>query len=157
MTNKRDYPRLRFSKEELENPKLARKAEKAEQAAERYDRARKKLQTHRLKLTVQEVQQEQKTLRQDEVGTSAVLEPDLSASTLETKGQQALKKGRIPVDAKPSGKGPSGKEKTQAAGEAAHAAAPKGRKKIRLRFEEAEAKPPSRLRHPVQYSTKPWT
>ena len=126
MTNKRDSPRLWFSKEELENPKLARKAEKAEQAAERYDHARKKLQTHRLKLTAQEVQQEQKTLRQDEAGT--------------------------PV--KPSGKGPapvpSGKEKTQAAGEAAHAAAPKGRKKIRLRFEEAEAKPPSRLRHPVQ-------
>ena len=126
MTNKRDSPRLQFSKEELENPKLARKAEKAEQAAERYDHARKKLQTHRLKLTAQEVQQEQKTLRQDEAGT--------------------------PV--KPSGKGPapvpSGKEKTQAAGEAAHAAAPKGRKKIRLRFEEAEAKPPSRLRHPVQ-------
>lgn len=150
MTNKRDSPRLRFSKEELENPKLARKVEKAEQAAEHYDHARKKLQTHRLKLTVQEVQQEQKTLRQDEVGTSAVLEPDLSASTLETKGQQALKKGRIPVDAKPSGKGPSGKEKTQAAGEAAHAAAPKGRKKIRLRFEETEAKPPPRLQHPVQ-------
>lgn len=60
------------------------------------------------------------------------------------------KKGRIPVDAKPSGKGPDGKEKTRAVGEAAHAAAPKGRKKIRLRFEEAEAKPPSRLRHPVQ-------
>ena len=150
MTNKRDSPRLQFSKEELENPKLARKAEKAEQAAERYDHARKKLQTHRLKLTAQEVQQEQKTLRQDEVGTPAVLEPDLSASTLQTKGQQALKKGRIPVDAKPSGNGPSGKEKAQAVGEAAHAAAPKGRKKIRLRFEEAEAKPPSRLRHPVQ-------
>ena len=47
MTNKRDSPRLQFSKEELENPKLARKAEKAEQAAERYDHARKKLQTHR--------------------------------------------------------------------------------------------------------------
>lgn len=126
MTNKRDSPRLQFSKEELANPKLARKAEKAEQAAERYDHARKKLQTHRLKLTAQEVQQEQKTLRQDEVGT--------------------------PV--KPSGKGPapvpSGKEKTQAAGEAVHAAAPKGRKKIGLRFEETEAKPPSRLRHPVQ-------
>ena len=90
MTNKRDSPRLRFSKEELENPKLARKVEKAEQAAEHYDHARKKLQTHRLKLTVQEVQQEQKTLRQNEVGTPAVLEPDLSASTLETKGQQAL-------------------------------------------------------------------
>ena len=150
MTNKRDSPRLRFSKEELANPKLARKAEKAEQAAERYDHARKKLQTHRLKLTVQEVQQEQKTLRQDDAGTSAVLEPDLSASGFEAKDQQAHKKGRIPVDAKPSGKGPSGKEKTQAAGEAAHAAAPKGRKKIRLRFEEAEAKPPSRLRHPVQ-------
>ena len=126
MTNKRDSPRLQFSKEELENPKLARKAEKAEQAAERYDHARKKLQTHRLKLTAQEVQQEQKTLRQDDAG----------------------------MPQKPSGKGPdpvpSGKEKTRATGEAAHAAAPKGRKKIRLRFEEAEAKPPSRLRHPVQ-------
>ena len=65
MTNKRDSPRLRFSKEELANPKLARKAEKAEQAAERYDHARKKLQTHRLKLTAQEVQQEQKILRQE--------------------------------------------------------------------------------------------
>ena len=54
MTNKRDSPRLRFSKEELENPKLARKAEKAEQAAECYDHARKKLQTHRLKLTAQD-------------------------------------------------------------------------------------------------------
>ena len=80
MTNKRDSPRLRFSKEELANPKLARKAEKAEQAAERYDHARKKLQTHRLKLTAQEVQQEQKILRQDEAKTPAVLEPDFSAS-----------------------------------------------------------------------------
>ena len=126
MTNKRDSPRLQFSKEELENPKLARKVEKAEQAAERYDHARKKLQTHRLKLTVQEVQQEQKTLRQDDAGMP----------------QNPSGKGPDPV--------PSGKEKTRATGEAAHAAAPKGRKKIRLRFEEAEAKPPSRLRHPVQ-------
>ena len=126
MTNKRDSPRLQFSKEELENPKLARKAEKAEQAAERYDHARKKLQTHRLKLTAQEVQQEQKILRQDDAGTS----------------QNPSGKGPDPV--------PSGKEKTRAVGEAAHAAAPKGRKKIRLRFEEAEAKPPSRLWHPVQ-------
>ena len=126
MTNKRDSPRLQFSKEELANPKLARKAEKAEQAAERYDHARKKLQTHRLKLTAQEVQQEQKILRQDDAGTP----------------QNPSGKGPDPV--------PSGKEKTRAVGEAAHAAAPKGRKKIRLRFEEAEAKPPSRLRHPVQ-------
>ena len=126
MTNKRDSPRLQFSKEELENPKLARKVEKAEQAAERYDHARKKLQTHRLKLTAQEVQQEQKTLRQDDAGMP----------------QNPSGKGPDPV--------PSGKEKTRATGEAAHAAAPKGRKKIRLRFEEAEAKPPSRLRHPVQ-------
>ena len=150
MTNKRDSPRLRFSKEELENPKLARKAEKAEQAAERYDHARKKLQTHRLKLTAQEVQQEQKILRQDEAKTPAVFEPDFSASGFETKDQQAHKKGRIPVDAKPSGKGPDGKEKIQAAGEATHAAVSKGRKKIRLRFEETEAKPPSRFWHPVQ-------
>ena len=49
----RDSPRLRFSKEELENPKLAKKAEKAEKAADRYDEAKKTLQKRRLKLTAE--------------------------------------------------------------------------------------------------------
>ena len=40
----RGSPRLCFSKEELENPELAQKAEKAEQTADRYDAAKKKLQ-----------------------------------------------------------------------------------------------------------------
>ena len=59
-------PRLRFSKEELENPELAQKAEKAEQAADRYDAAKKKLQTRRLKLTAEEVQTEQDAMQQIE-------------------------------------------------------------------------------------------
>ena len=43
-TRNRSSPRLRFSKEELENPELAQKAEKAKKAADRYDAAKKKLQ-----------------------------------------------------------------------------------------------------------------
>ena len=63
----RDSPRLRFSKEELENPKLAKKAEKAEKAADRYDEAKKTLQKRRLKLTAEEVQTEQSAIQQSEV------------------------------------------------------------------------------------------
>ena len=71
MTNKRDSPRLRFSKEELENPKLARNGRKKRNRPQNaMTMPGKKLQTHRLKLTAQEVQQEQKTLRQDEAGTA---------------------------------------------------------------------------------------
>lgn len=44
-TRNRSSPRLRFSKEELENPELAQKAEKAKKAADRYDTAKKKLQS----------------------------------------------------------------------------------------------------------------
>ena len=54
----RGSPRLKFTKEELEStdsPALSRAAEKAERAADRYDKAQKKLKTRqRLKLTVEE-------------------------------------------------------------------------------------------------------
>ncbi len=148
-TRNRGSPRLRFSKEELENPKLARKAEKAEQAADRYDAAKKKLKTRRLKLSAEEVQTEQDTVPQSEADAAELHEPALPSPDPSKQKKQAAKEGHSP---KPSGKAPAPTSPvTQAAAEAVDTSSPHARKKeIRLKFEETKAKPPSRLRHPVQ-------
>ena len=55
-TNHHDPPRLRFTKEELEDPELARPIAKAEKAADKYEAALKKLKKkRRLKLAREEV------------------------------------------------------------------------------------------------------
>ena len=145
-------PRLRFSKEELENPELAQKAEKAEQAADRYDAAKKKLQTRRLKLTAEEVQTEQDAMQQIEADAAELHEPASLFGESSQQKKQASKFVRSSADSKSSGKAPAFVSSvTQATAEAGDASLPHARKKkIRLRFEETEAKPPSRLRHPVQ-------
>ena len=74
-TRNRGSPRLRFSKEELENPELAQKAEKAKKAADRYDAAKKKLQKRRLKLTAEEVQTEQDAMQQNDADAAELHEP----------------------------------------------------------------------------------
>ena len=148
----RGSPRLRFSKEELENPKLAQKAEKAEQAADRYDAAKKKLQTRRLKLIAEEVQTEQDAMQQIEADAAELHEPASPSGESSQQKKQASKVVRSPADSKSSGKAPAFVSSvTQATAEAVDASSPHARKKkIHLRFEETEAKPPSRLRHPVQ-------
>lgn len=148
----RGSPRLRFSKEELENPKLAQKAEKAEQAADRYDAAKKKLQTRRLKLIAEEVQTEQDAMQQIEADAAELHEPASPSGESSQQKKQASKVVRSPADSKSSGKAPAFMSSvTQATAEAVDASSPHARKKkIHLRFEETEAKPPSRLRHPVQ-------
>ena len=145
-------PRLRFSKEELENPELAQKAEKAEQAADRYDAAKKELQTRRLKLTAEEVQTEQDAMQQIEADAAELHEPASLFGESSQQKKQASKVVRSSADSKSSGKAPAFVSSvTQATAEAGDASLPHARKKkIRLRFEETEAKPPSRLRHPVQ-------
>ena len=145
-------PRLRFSKEELENPELAQKAEKAEQAADRYDAAKKKLQTRRLKLTAEEVQTEQDAMQQIEADAAELHEPASLFGESSQQKKQASKVVRSSADSKSSGKAPAFVSSvTQATAEAGDASLPHARKKkIRLQFEETEAKPPSRLRHPVQ-------
>ena len=146
----RGSPRLRFSKEELENPKLAQKAEKAEQAADRYDAAKKKLQTRRLKLIAEEVQTEQDAMQQIEADAAELHEPASPSGESSQQKKQASKVVRSPADSKSSGKAPAFVSSvTQATAEAVDASSPH-EKKIRLQFEETEAKPPSRLRHPVQ-------
>ena len=148
-TRNRSSPRLRFSKEEMENPELVRKAEKAEKAADRYDAAKKKLQTRRLKLTAEEVQTEQDAMQQSE---AELHEPASPSSEPSQQKKQAAKGERSPAGAKHSGKVPTPTfPVTQAAADASNTSSPHARKKqLRLRFEETEAKPPSRLRHPVQ-------
>ena len=145
-------PRLRFSKEELENPELAQKAEKAEQAADRYDAAKKKLQTRRLKLIAEEVQTEQDAMQQIEADAAELHEPASLSGESSQQKKQASKVVRSSADSKSSGKTPAlVSSVTQATAEAVDASSPHARKKkIRLQFEETEAKPPSRLRHPVQ-------
>ena len=144
----RGSPRLRFSKEELENPKLAKKAEKAEKAADRYNAAKKKLKTHRLKLSAEEIQTEQDTVPQSEADAAELHEPASASPEPSSQKKQAAKEGHSP---KPSGKAPATTSSApQAAAETGNASASHARKKkLRLRFEETEAKPPSRLRHPV--------
>ncbi|MGN0990036.1 MAG: CD1108 family mobile element protein, partial [Candidatus Ventricola sp.] len=151
-TRNRSSPRLRFSKEELANPELAQKAEKAEKAADRYDIAKKKLQKHRLKLTAEEVQTEQVAMQQSDADTAELHEPAAPSPEPSRQKKQAAKGGRSPAGANPSGKAPAPTfPAPQAVAEAGNASAPHARKKkLRLRFEETEAKPPSRLRHPVQ-------
>ena len=148
-TRNRSSPRLRFSKEEMENPELVRKAEKAEKAADRYDAAKKKLQTRRLKLTAEEVQTEQDAMQQSE---AELHEPASPSSEPSQQKKQAAKGESSPAGAKHSGKVPTPTfPVTQAAADASNTSSPHARKKqLRLRFEETEAKPPSRLRHPVQ-------
>ncbi len=151
-TRNRSSPRLRFSKEELENPELAQKAEKAEQAADRYDAAKKKLQTRRLKLIAEEVQTEQDAMQQIEADAAELHEPASPSGEPSQQKKQASKVVRSPADSKSSGKAPAFVSSvTQTTAEAVDASSPHSRKKkIHLRFEETEAKPPSRLRHPVQ-------
>ena len=148
----RGSPRLRFSKEELENPELAQKAEKAEQAADRYDAAKKKLQTRRLKLIAEEVQTEQDAMQQIEADAAELHEPASLSGESSQQKKQASKVVRSSADSKSSGKAPAFVSSvTQATAEAVDASSPHARKrKIHLRFEETEAKPPSRLRHPVR-------
>ena len=148
----RGSPRLRFSKEELENPELAQKAEKAEQAADRYDAAKKKLQTRRLKLIAEEIQTEQDAMQQIEADAAELHEPASPSGESSQQKKQASKVVRSSADSKSSGKAPAlVSSVTRATAEAVDASSPHARKKkIRLQFEETEAKPPSRLRHPVQ-------
>lgn len=151
-TRNRGSPRLHFSKEELENPKLARKAEKAGKAADRYDAAKKKLKTRRLKLTAEEVQTEQEAVLQSEADAAELHEPATASSAPFKQNKQAAKDGHSHAGLNTSGKAPSSTSSTpQTAATVADTSAPHARKKkLRLRFEETEAKPPSRLRHPVQ-------
>lgn len=112
----RGSPRLLFTQEERDNPKLERKIEKAEKAADKSASAQKKLKTHR---------------------QLVFSKADATVPTGKTAEKKAANGTAVPETAKPSAK----------ASDAAKSIVKK--QTARLHFEEAKAKPPSRLHHPV--------
>lgn len=65
-TRSRASPRLQFTKEELENPALERPIAKAEKAAKKAEKAKRRLPVrHRLKLTTEEAETAEQTTHAD--------------------------------------------------------------------------------------------
>lgn len=151
----RGSPRLQFSKEELENPALAKPMVKAEKAADKLDRAQAKLpKKHRLKLTMEEVETEQTVTEaaaegpaQGDVPLADSSVPGVLNTRKKPEPEKTLKK--VLPETKDS------LEKMQASSEAASAAKEAVKKKtVRLKFEETQAKPPSKVMHPVQKTVR---
>lgn len=141
--HERASPRLQFTKEELDNPELAKPIHKAEKAADKYEKAQNKLKKKRtLKLTREEVEAESPVdghQPAEAISTEEIPVPDPSApAVLNTRKKPNVKAETAPV--KPTSV-PSGKK-----AEAVHEAK---KKTVRLKFEETKAKPPSKIQHPV--------
>ena len=141
--HERASPRLQFTKEELENPELAKPIHKAEKAADKYEKAQNKLKKKRtLKLTREEVETELPVdghQPAEAISTEEIPVSDPSApAVLNTRKKPNVKAETAPV--KPTSV-PSGKK-----AEAVHEAK---KKTVRLKFEETKAKPPSKIQHPV--------
>ena len=168
----RGSPRLKFTKEELEStdsPALSRAAEKAERAADRYDKAQKKLKTRqRLKLTVEERDADQSRQSGQPVAPAAS-EPayspvtdneqsasgDVSPAEKQFTRRKPIRENAEPVSEKVSDI--ADQEPLRLSGEAvpktdakAGAAQPAKKKAVRLKLEEEQVKPPSKVMHPVQ-------
>ena len=141
--HERASPRLQFTKEELDNPELAKPIHKAEKAADKYEKAQNKLKKKRtLKLTREEVEAESPVdgyQPAEAIPTEEIPVADSSApAVLNTRKKPNVKAETVPV--KPTSV-PSGKK-----AEAVHEAK---KKTVRLKFEETKAKPPSKIQHPV--------
>ena len=172
-TNHHDPPRLRFTKEELEDPELARPIAKAEKAADKYEAALKKLKKkRRLKLTREEVNtSEPEITDKDTVSETGETDPfhteekeiageqitDPRAPAVRNTRQKPSEKGKAAQWGNASGKAEAAK--TAATSNAKAGPGPKassaGKKKtVRLEFEETQAKHPSRLTHPIEKTVR---
>lgn len=141
--HERASPRLQFTKEELENPELAKPIHKAEKAADKYEKAQNKLKKKRtLKLTREAVEAESPVdghQPAEAIPTEEIPVADPSApAVLNTRKKPNVKAETAPVKPTPV---PSGKK-----AEAVHEAK---KKTVRLKFEETKTKPPSKIQHPV--------
>ena len=172
----RGSPRLRFSKEELADEGMARPIAKAEKAADKYEAARAKLKKkHRLKLQkVDEVPAVSDSASEGKVlGISRDLQssrerPESADVRTDPLAPGVQNTRRLPQKkAKGSSDGYGNdninrKNPTTATGNTFNHDAPspsaiesdvpvpKKKKGVQLKFEETQAKPPSRLSHPVQ-------
>ena len=166
----RGSPRLLFSAEEMADPNLERAITKAQKAEKKADSAQKKLKTHRrLVLSKSEQAEEVKsnaphkqaedsplqTSTDDVLGTTEATERAAPANRAGASKAQVLVRGDRSAGIKPIGK-PAGKQLLSSdtasdlpmTKEAAKAAVKK--KTVRLHFEETQAKPLSKLNHPIE-------
>ena len=160
----RGSPRLQFSKEELENDALSRPIAKAEKAADRYDKARKKLKKHyRLRLSREEAEPAPaaEPMPEPAAGVPEGAVPgertDPQAPAVRNTRQRPKAKANPAQPDTPAPKTASGAEKpvTTTGGKSgsnlkAGSDAPASRKAVRLKFEETREKKPSHLTHSVE-------
>lgn len=166
----RGSPRLKFSKEELENAALSRPIQKAEKAADKYDAAQKKLKRHRVRLTLENRESDtasstdaQQNMHVEEPSAhQAEREPgiqsDPSAPAVQNTRQKPKPEKAAAEKPSASGSKPGIEPSISAAGpEAIHpdtATTSAKKKALRLKFEETQKKKPSQLTHPVQKAVR---
>ena len=165
----RGSPRLQFSKEELENDALARPIAKAEKAADKYEAAQKKLRKgYRVRLTRESgetasssssdnprnVSDEHHAVPHEEETPDIRTDPTAPAVQNTRKKPKPVKAEAKALDANST---PGSEQLFHGfVPDADVSVAPAGAKKkvLRLKFEEAQAKKPSQLTHPVQKAVR---
>ncbi len=151
----RGSPRLQFTKEELEDGALSGPIAKAEETADRYDAARKKLKKrYRMKLSREEAETPQPAKTEAETDslepTGSIAEAGSDIRT-DPKAPAVRNTRQKPNTASgSSGKKAGSKESAVRHTESADttssvSSAPSKKKAVRLKFEETQAKKPSRL------------
>ena len=158
----RGSPKLQFTKEELEDPGLTEPVGKPQTAADLYDAARKRTKSrYRLKPTREEVVTSQAANKSpDDINTGSELEslsPDKPAQDTHTdikapgvqntRNKPNTEKENSPKDQKPDGKNSGSQEKSASQ-------SIETKNTIRLKFEDTQAKKPSRLLHPVEKTVR---
>ena len=154
--NERGSPRLRFSKEELENPELVKPIRKAEKAAAKYEKTQGKLKTKRsLKLTREEIVQESKA--ESPVSDAPAVEaiPAEDAPVADPSAPAVLNTRKKPTARQEVTPAKAVSAPTVRKTEPAKAADPVHeikKKTVQLKFEETKTKPPSKIHHPVTHT-----
>ena len=148
MTRDHTPSKLRFSEDELDNPELKKLADKAEKAADKYEKTKKRLpQKHRLKLTIEGTVVEENT---NGIPESTERDMPLTDPSAPSVMNTRKKKTQIQSSGTPSmEKIPSQDRTAKVNAPNAIPQTPKN-KTVRLRFEETTKKPASRMMHPVQ-------
>ena len=153
----RGSPRLQFSKEELDDPFLADPIARAEKAADKLDKVQKKIRSkQRLILSVEEIDEVPPAGSAVDAPVSAQGEVPLAdpgaPGVLNTRRKPTAKAAEKAADTAEQVLKDAETEIKDGVQTAAQGI--KKKKVVRLKFEEAKAKPPSRINHPVQKTVR---
>lgn len=150
----RGSPRLQFSKEELDDPALARPIAKVGKATDKLDKARKKLRSQkRLRLSVEEIDEARPAVEAPASVQGDVPLADPSApGVMNTRKKPAAKTSETAAEA--AEQVLEDVETEIKDGLQTVAQDVKKKKVVRLQFEEVKAKPSARITHPVQKTVR---